>query len=92
MTNLMLRCESPKRLAGEYDSNSFEELYLWVSRNFKRPKGLVNSHILVVAEGGEYKSLVRGSCIEVVSDVRLGYGAKELARKIGLLRTVTGGD
>lgn len=61
-------------------------------RNLRRPKGLANSIILVVAEGDEYRSLVQGSCIEVFSDTKLDYEAKKLARKIGLPRPVMGGD
>ena len=54
--------------------------------NLKRPKGLANTLVLAVAENGEYKSYVQGRCIEVVSDVKLGYEAKKLAREIGLIR------
>jgi hypothetical protein len=86
MTNIVLKCLSPKRLAGEYTFKSFKALYTWVLENLKRPKGLANMLVLAVAENGEYKSYVQGRCIEVASDVKLGYEAKKLAREIGLIR------
>ncbi|MBC7131255.1 hypothetical protein H5T51_08635 [Candidatus Bathyarchaeota archaeon] len=79
-------------MKGEYSFSSFQELYLWSLRNFKRPKGIAGSIALAVAENGYYSSHTAWRSLEITSDVKLGYKAKEIAREIGLLISVIGGD
>jgi hypothetical protein len=50
MVYIKLKCEAPKRLAGECSFNSFKELYGWVSRNLR---SLYAKHVIIaVAERG----------------------------------------
>lgn len=91
MINITLRCKTPRRLIGEYTFSSFRELYLWVLRNFKDPS-LANHLIIEVAEHGEHRSSTYRRDIEISSNSTLGYRAKEIARDIGLLCSVIGGD
>jgi len=92
MTNIIVKCKAPKRLKGEHTFSSFKDLYVWALRNFKRPKGIAGSIVLIVAEQGYYSSYIMGRSLEITSDVKLGYKAKEIAREIGLLIPVMGGD
>lgn len=91
MISITLKCKAPKRLIGEYTFSSFRELYLWVLRKIKDPS-FANHLIIPVAEHGEYRSSIYRRDIEIISNYTLGYRAKEMARDIGLLRPVIGGD
>ena len=91
MISITLRCKAPRRLVGEYTFSSFRELYLWLLRNFKDPS-FANHVIIPVAEHGEYRSSTHRRDIEITSSSALDYRAKEIARGIGLLRQVIGGD
>lgn len=90
MISITLRCKAPRKLTGEYTFSSFRELYLWVLRNFK-DSSFANHLIIPVAERGEYRSATRRD-IEITSSSALGYRAKEIARDMGLLRPVIGGN
>ena len=91
MTGITLRCKAPKRLVGEHTFSSFTELYLWLLRKFKDPS-FANHLIIAVAEKGECRRLGSRRDIEITSDSKLDYRAKEMARDIGLLISVMGGD
>jgi len=91
MVDIKLKCEAPKRLAGEYSFNSFKGLYQWVTRNFRSPL-YANHLVIAVAESGLWRECIYGKIIEVTSSATLGYKAKELAREIELLRSMVGGD
>jgi len=92
MVIITIRCKVPKRLFGHYSFNSFKDLYLWISRNFKNPS-YANQVIISVAERGVWDREVKhGGDIKISSSSKLGYKAKEIAREIGLLRSVIGGD
>ena len=48
--------------------------------------------MLAVAEQRYYSSHSAGRSLEITSDVKLGYKAKDIAREIGLLIPAIGGD
>lgn len=92
MVSIIIKCKAPKRLFGDHPVNSFKELYLWILENFK-DSSYANRVIVCVAETGIWaRELKYGRDIEISSSSKLHYKAKEMARKIGVLRPVIGGD
>jgi hypothetical protein len=85
---IIVKVHAPKRCKGEYSFTGYQEFYEWMNKNFKRPKGLGATVLLVLAERGRYYD---GS-IDCSNDKPLGYQAKELAREIGFLKPRVGGD
>jgi len=83
---------APKRIAGEYTFKNLEELYHWMSSNYKRPRGLAGWALLKLAEKGSFITLTGMYSIKCFSDKPIGYAAKEIARKIGFLKTRGGSD
>jgi hypothetical protein len=82
----------PKRIAGEYTFKNLEEFYHWVNSNYKRPKGLAGWALLSLAEKGSFIALTGMYAIKCFYDKPIGYAAKEIARKIGFLKTRGGSD
>jgi hypothetical protein len=83
---------NPKRIAGEYIFKSLGEFYYWAKSNFKRPKGLAEVILLSLAGEGRYIAYTGMYSIECSYDKPIGYAAKEMARKIGFLKTRGGSD
>jgi hypothetical protein len=77
----------PKRIAGEYTFKNLEEFYHWVNSNYKRPKGLAARALLSLAEKGSFDARTKMYAIKCFYDKPIGYAAKEIARKIGFLKT-----
>ncbi len=83
---------SPKRIAGIYIFSSFGEFYDWIDKNFKRPRILKAVALLSLAEGGSFEFSTGWYGIKASCDKVIGYKAKEIARKIGFLKSKRGGD
>lgn len=82
----------PKRIAGEYTFKNLEEFYHWVNSNYKRPKGLAAWALLKLVENGSFIARTKMYAIECFYDKPIEYAAKEIARKIGFLKTKGGSD
>jgi len=91
---MVIRVEAlaPKRIAGEYTFKNLEEFYHWMNSNYKRPRGLAGWALLSLAEEGSFITLTGMYAIKCFYDKPIGYTAKEIARKIGFLKTRGGGD
>jgi len=77
----------PKRIAGEYTFENLEEFYRWVNSNYKRPRGLAGWALLKLAEDGSFIAFTGMYGIKCYYDKPIGCAAKEIARKIGFLKT-----
>ena len=88
-----VKVRTPKRLKGQYNFTSFEDLVRWININFRRPKGLAAEILISVAEQGSYIASTGRYSLECSYDKPIHYKAKELAREVGFLKSRgLGGD
>ncbi|MBI4289703.1 MAG: hypothetical protein HY671_14905 [Chloroflexi bacterium] len=82
--------QKPRRCEGQHNFESFEELFRWISENFKGRKDLAAEIIISLAERGSYTASTGTYSLECSYDKPLHDRAEDLARQIGFRKKSRG--